>query len=217
MRSIAVLGGTFDPIHQAHLELAEILHNQLAFEKILLIPCKQNPLKNHVIANTEQRVEMIRLAMNEAALFSPDYEYDLREVKQDNASITIDTLKALRQNYPKGSLTFTMGVDAFNDLDQWDNFEALLDYAHLLIFPRPGFSLAPKPLVQRLIDQYQTDKIHHLHGKKQGHIYFSSIPEAPISSTVIRALLKKRDLSPLQLALPKAVLTYIQVEHLYGL
>lgn len=211
MKTIAILGGTFDPIHNAHLELARVLTESLKFEKILFIPCKQNPLKAQVNASTQQRIEMIQLAINAFT----EYECDSREINRDSPSYTIETLKSLRHDYPMVSIAFTMGVDSFNDLEQWDNFEEFLAYAHLIIFPRPGYVLKPEPPVQALIEEAQTLNITNLHTTSHGYIYFTDIPKHPISSTEIRTLLKENNRRVLPNYLPKEVLAYINVHHLY--
>lgn len=214
-KSLAILGGTFDPIHNAHLNLAHVLL-ELKFHKVLFIPCKQNPLKANVKATTQQRVTMIQLAL---ASFKEVYHCDLREIERDKPSLTIDTLKSLREDYPDDALTFTMGIDSFNDLEQWDNFEEFLNYSHLLVFPRPKYLLKPKPSVRVLIDKAKTSNINDLHEKKHGCIYFSENPKNAISSTEIRTLLKNTlHSTPCHTAetyLPNAVFNYIQKNKLY--
>lgn len=205
MKSIAILGGTFDPIHNAHLELAHLLVNTLHFDTVLFIPCKQNLLKINPPATAQERIDMIKLAI---APFS-SYQCDTRETDRDTPSYTIETLKSLRKSYPEDSLAFIIGVDAFNDLEQWHYFEDFLDYVHLIIFPRPGYTLTLKPPVQTLVDRAQTQNINDLHHKKQGCIYFSDEPKNPISSTEIRALLQSENKTHLLNYLPASVLSYI--------
>lgn len=210
--SIAIIGGTFDPIHNAHLQLAHMLHQQ-QFQTIRFIPCKQPWYKNSTQTTTEQRVTMINLAIQPY----PHYHCDLREIQRKTPSYTIETLKSLRHDYPDASLSFTMGMDAFNTLDQWHYFDHFLDYAHLIIFPRGGYTLNPSPLVQLLLDNHQINDISPLHQQKCGAIYvYSEGLEDPLSSTQIRTLLKKND-NNAQHYLPKAVFEYITQQHIYPL
>lgn len=210
-KSIAILGGTFDPIHLAHLELADTLVNIFHFEQVLFIPCKQNLLKEHFPATAQERIEMIQLAISPF----PEYHCDTREIDRDTPSYTIETLKALRADYPEDSLTFTMGLDSFNSLEQWHDFEKFLNYAHLLIFPRPGYSLEPHSSVKNLINQAQTTNIHDLHTNKHGCIYFSAKVKNLVSSTEIRALLKNQTSTHFLNYLPSSVLDYIKDKNLY--
>ncbi len=211
MNSIAVLGGTFDPIHLGHLELAHTLTNSFHFEKIFFIPCKQNLLKEHSPATAQERIAMIKLAINPY----PNYYCDTREIDRDTPSYTIETLKSLRMQYPNHTITFTMGVDSFNTLEQWHYFEDFLKYTHLFVFPRPGYTLEIKPSVQTLLDQSRTTQIKDLHINKHGYIYLSNYPENPISSTGVRAFLKNNASSHLENYLPESVLHYIQSRQLY--
>lgn len=210
INSIAIIGGTFDPIHNAHLQLAHTLSQQ-QFQKIVFIPCKQPWYKNSTPTTTEQRLAMIHLAIQPY----PNYHCDWREIQRETLSYTIETLKSLRKDYPDDSLSFIMGMDAFNTLDQWHYFDHFLDYAHLIIFPRGGHTLNPSPLVQLLLDNHHTIDISQLQQQKCGVIYlYSEILEDPLSSTQIRTMLKKHDHS-VRHYLPEAVLAYITQQHLY--
>ncbi len=212
MKNIAILGGTFDPIHNAHLELAHVLVHTLHFDKVLFIPCKQNPLKSNVHASEQERIQMISLAI---APFS-EYQCDTREIDSDSSfTITMNTLKSLRQDYPNDSLTFVIGVDAFNQFDQWHYFESFLDYVHLVIFPRPNYNLNLKTSVQTLVNRATTSYIEDLHQYSHGYFYFSNEPNNAVSSTDIRELLKTKNDSKLVNCLPQSVLTYIQKRKLY--
>jgi nicotinate-nucleotide adenylyltransferase len=211
MNRIAVLGGTFDPIHLGHLALADTLTQTFYFEKILFIPCKQNLLKTHSPATTQERIEMINLAISP---FSA-YQCDTREITRKTPSYTIETLESLRADYLDDSITFTMGIDSFNTLEQWHGFSHFLKYVHLFIFPRPGYILDLKPEIQDLIRQYQTHEIADLHTHKHGYIYLSDKPNNSISSTEIRLLLKNKSWDKLEQMLSVEVLDYIRVCEVY--
>jgi len=213
--SIAILGGTFDPIHNGHLAIAHTLQDHFHFDTVLFIPCKQSLLKSTPNATVQQRIDMIDLAIQPFK----NFQLDLREIQRDTASYTIETLKSLREDYPKNPIAFSMGMDAFNQLDQWHDFEQFLDYAHLMIFPRPPYHFSPSEKLKKTILKAKTDDIHCLLQEKQGYLYFSHIPENPLSSTHLRTLLSK-DLrcfpdSLLNTHFPPAITDYIRKKHLY--
>jgi nicotinate-nucleotide adenylyltransferase len=211
-QSIAILGGTFDPIHHAHLALAHVLQNDLSFQSIAFVPCKQNPLKSMVNATNQQRVDMIELAIKP---YKPYYYCDQLELERNSASYTIETLQSFRKLYPDASIAFTLGIDSFNSLHQWEEFEYFLDYVHLIVFPRPEHVLDKHPALKKLMHQKETHGIQELHDQKHGLIYFSNIPEHTISSTTIRSKLKANNLKQIHNHLPESVLNYINHHNLY--
>ncbi|OGT06369.1 MAG: nicotinate (nicotinamide) nucleotide adenylyltransferase [Gammaproteobacteria bacterium GWF2_41_13] len=129
---IGILGGTFDPIHQGHLQIALIALQQLHLQKIHFIPCFQPPHRNQPIASPNDRLAMVKLAIGNNTAFNADD----REIKRGNISYTIDTLKSLRQDYPDTPLCLIIGTDAFQELQQWHHWKELIDYAHLVVMYR---------------------------------------------------------------------------------
>lgn len=209
--SIAILGGTFDPIHNAHLELAHVLHETLQFQHILFIPCRQNPLKANVNTTTQQRIDMIQLAINPF----PNYYCDLREIHSQSPLYTLETFQSLRKENPTASIAFSLGMDSLNDLEKWAGCEAYLNYVHFIVFPRPNYTLNATPMLKNWIETKKTTDIQDLHAKTHGCIYFSPIPENTISSTNIRNHLKNKDMIFNKAHLPASVFQYIQDHHLY--
>jgi nicotinate-nucleotide adenylyltransferase len=131
--SLGVLGGTFNPIHFAHLRLAEEIREALALERVLFVPAAQPPLKPRV-APAPDRLEMVKLATASNPAFTV---IDL-ELQRDGPSYTVDTLAELGRRFPDEPLWFVMGSDALAELSLWREPETLVTLANLAIVQRPG-------------------------------------------------------------------------------
>ena len=140
---IGVLGGTFDPIHIAHLLLAEQAREQLVLDKVLLIPAGDPWRKaGRDISPAELRLEMVR----HAAAGNPYLEVDAREVRREGATYTVETLRELRQEIDADDdLFLILGEDALADLPNWHQPEDLATYATIAVAPREGV-VSPRTL-----------------------------------------------------------------------
>lgn len=208
----ALFGGTFDPIHYGHLRPVQALAQEVNLTRIDLLPNKIPPHRPQPEATTAQRVDMIRLAIQNQPLFT----LDTRELTRTDPSYTIDTLIDWRQEFgsPTG-LAFIIGQDSLINLASWHRWQELLDYCHLLVCRRPGYAdLAPNTALIDWFNVHQTDKISHLHQRPCGHIYLAKTPLEDISASKIRqALVRRQECRSL---LPQPVLDYIYQQGLYG-
>ena len=136
---IGVLGGTFDPIHIAHLLLAEQAAEQLVLDKVLLVPAGDPWRKaGREVTPAVLRLEMVRRAVADNPLF----EVDDREIRREGATYTIDTLREMRAEVdPDDDLFLLLGEDALADLPLWREPEAFPDYATVVVAPREGAEL----------------------------------------------------------------------------
>ena len=132
--AIAVLGGTFDPIHYGHLRLANYLADKLKLKQVKLMPGYQPVHRGSPQASSEQRLAMLELAIDEL----PELIIDTREIHRKGPSYTIISLKELRAELGEETpIYFILGEDAFCQFDTWHQWQSILDYAHLLIAVRP--------------------------------------------------------------------------------
>jgi len=210
---LALLGGTFDPVHYGHLRLADDVRRALALAAVRLVPAADPPHRPPPQAGPRDRVAMLELAVREF----PGLVVDTREVARGGKSYTVDTLSTLRADLPRTPLLLLLGADQFRSLPSWHRWPALFDLAHLVVIPRPDVALEER-LPASMAQAWQARHIDDPQGLRSriaGSIYVQAVSPQPISSTAIRAALG--DGNPVEIAglLPSAVLAYIESNGLY--
>lgn len=209
---IGLLGGTFNPIHNGHLRLAQELADALNFSEVRFIPSANPPHKTAPKISAQHRAAMVQLAITDNPLFKLDTrELDRGELDCAGASYTIDTLISLQEELGgSASLCLIMGSDAFAKLNTWHRWQALLDYCHIILVQRPMGATQPK-LVEELtvlLHNHYTENISDLTTKNAGYIHMQKITALDITSTNIREQLKAGH-SPRYL-MPDNVMAYIK-------
>lgn len=212
---LAILGGTFDPVHYGHLRLAVEVREALALPQVRLVPAGDPPHRAPPIASAEDRVAMLELAVREF----PGLVVDPREIARGGKSYTVDTLTELRRDNPATPLALLVGADAFRGLPAWHRWRELFDLAHLIVVPRPGVALHDLP--DALTHEWRTRRVDDpqvLRSRISGAIYRQPVTAQPVSSTAIRAALARGGENTAQIAglLPAAVLAYIESKRLYS-
>ncbi|NUU01943.1 nicotinate-nucleotide adenylyltransferase [Herbaspirillum robiniae] len=212
-RCIAVLGGSFDPVHNGHVLLAEHFVQLLRPDELRVIPAG-NPWQKHGLqASPADRVEMVRRAFDARQV---PVVIDEQEIRRTSATYTIDTLRALRAELgPAVSIVFLMGADQLLHLDTWQHWQELFDYAHLCAASRPGFTLAEAHVPPAVMEEFKrrSGSPQDIRSTTHGYGYLASGLAVDISSTEIRAQLQ-RGARPDSL-IPGGVLDYIEQQHLY--
>ena len=209
MKTLGIFGGTFDPIHLAHLRLALELKQHLGLDEMRLLPCHQPPHRAAPGVDSEQRAAMAQLAVANC----PALTVDTRELRRDSASYTVDTLRELRRELgDQVSLCLAMGMDSLVNLHTWERWQELPSLAHLVVAARPGWSPPEQGPVAALLDHYQADKTA-LARQACGTIVVETLRLLPISASDIRAQLSAGE-SP-QFLLPESVWAYICEHGLY--
>lgn len=209
LTSIAMLGGTFDPIHAGHLRSAVELREFLGLDQLRFVPCHVPPHRAAPIASPQQRLRMLELALAD----EPGLSIDTRELQRDQPSYSIDTLMALRAELGADTaLSLIVGMDAFAQLHTWQRWQQLLDYAHIIVIARPGSQLPQTGAVADLLRARRADS-PVLKQQPCGRIVSIELTPLPISATAIRELICTGH-SPRYL-LPDAVWHYIREQQLY--
>ncbi|TET24277.1 MAG: nicotinate (nicotinamide) nucleotide adenylyltransferase [Candidatus Cloacimonadota bacterium] len=190
MRRILFFGGTFDPIHYAHLIIAEDILQEQKIQTILFLPSLRPPHKE-CVASFNDRVRMVNLAIKDnAALECSDIEGVLPA-----PSYTINTLRALKERMQIDHIAFIIGMDSAVEFSTWKDPDALLNEFEILVIPRPGYS---------------QDGVSERFSKKMNFLGTRMID---ISSTEIRERIKKgRDINYLT---PDVVIHHIMEKNLY--
>jgi nicotinate-nucleotide adenylyltransferase len=212
---LALLGGTFDPVHFGHLRLAEELAESLDIEQVRFIPAGQPPHRGSPRAQAQHRLEMVRRAIDG----NPRFILDDRELRRAAPSYSVDTLAGLRAELPpRTPLVLFMGADAFMGLTTWHEWRQLFELAHIAVAQRPGFSTAawedalPDPL-RRLLATHRGEQADEILDKPFGRIFLQRITQLDISASQIRERALRGQ--SLRYLLPDAVIDYLNENHLY--
>lgn len=133
--AICIFPGTFNPIHNAHIKMAEFALENYGFEKIIFIPAYLPPHKEIESNLASHRLEMVKLATNK----NPRFEVSDIEYKRNEPSYSLITVKKIIEQYQiQGRLNFIMGTDAFAKINTWYKADELRSLVHLIVFPRRG-------------------------------------------------------------------------------
>ena len=195
---LGVLGGSFNPIHHAHLFTAEVAARALSLDKVLLVPAAQSPLKRGGSVSSKDRLKMTELAAARNSLL----EVSSVDVDRPPPSYTVETLALIGAAHPGAELHLILGIDALQDLLDWREPERLVDLARLAVVSRPGFPLeVPAEIASYL-------------GERATRIDLIQMPLLEISSTDIRRRLETG--APVRYLLPELVERYIRERGLYG-
>jgi nicotinate-nucleotide adenylyltransferase len=184
MRLMGVFGGTFDPIHYGHLRTAFEMLQALRFEDVRFIPCGDPPHRGTTFASAAERLRMVQLAVSGHHGFTVDD----RELRRDGPSYTIDTLLALREEFPDRALGLIVGMDAFLGLPGWHRWDEFLAVAHIVVAHRPGWKAPDIGVLGDLISEFGTHRVDDLHDALNGRIHIHAVTQLEISSTEIRDL-----------------------------
>ena len=198
-----IYGGTFNPIHRAHIHLVREFAKRLSLDRILLIPTGTPPHKAaKQLASNEDRIQMLRLAAAEVT--ECPVEISEIEMRREGKSYTADTLTQLKALYPGDELFLLMGEDMFLTIDQWYQPERIFRAAVVCGAPRDFNSM------QKLQAHGEDVKLRY----PEFNYSLQNIPYVPGSSTQVRERLSAGDkVSDL---LPEAVEAYIRERGLYG-
>ncbi len=210
---VAVLGGSFDPIHEAHLFMAREVIRRLGFDRVLLMVAPRPPHKqSRVLTSAFHRHAMAVLASQDEA----QVEVSCLELERPGPSYTIDTMVELRRLLPDAKLAFVAGGDSLRELPQWHRYDRLISEFSLIFVPRHGSeidlaALTTTPTAGR-IDVLESDSAFPV---LPGRSCLLRIRTPDISSTWVRARLAAgAELGPE--ILHPAVLRYVRKYRLYG-
>jgi nicotinate-nucleotide adenylyltransferase len=197
--NIGVMGGTFDPVHLAHLAVAEEARRRLNLAVVLFIPAGQPWLKaDRPITPAEHRLEMLRLAI----AGKPYFKLSTLEIERPGASYSVDTITELKNQFDKESELFLiLGWDSLTQFPQWQEPARLIKMCYLVIAPRPGYAAPDLKSLETAIPGITS------------RVVLLDKPQMEISATEIRERVS-RGLS-ISRFVPEAVGRYIKQHKLY--
>lgn len=190
MRKVGILGGAFDPPHNGHLLIAETAFKQLDLDEIRFIPTNIPPHKQASLATAEERIEMLKLAIETAN--TSKFIIDSIELNRKGPSYTIDTVTDLLEREPETKFYFIIGGDMIDYLPHWRRIDELVQCITFVGIPRPSYNGVTKYSVQML-----------------------KMTEIDISSSDIRHKIQTG--IAVDEFMPKSVLNFIKENGLYGI
>lgn len=211
---LAVIGGTFNPIHYGHLRVAEEVRESLGLDKILFIPTFMPPHKtDEPMTPPETRLDMARLAVSD----NPGFEVSDIEIKRGGKSYTIDTVRALKSGAGEDLKVFlVVGSDSFNDITTWCEYGELFRLSSFVVVERPGYAVKtpgevlPVELARKFWYDASAGAFMNSDGSTITYLQTTLID---ISSSGIRR--KVREGRSVRYLLPGQVMDYIYGQKLY--
>lgn len=188
---IALFGGTFDPVHNAHLMIARCALEQANLDRVIFMPTSQSPFKDSPLAQDADRLQMLRLALREEARF----ELSTYEIEQGKVSYTVDTVDFFSVLHGGAELFWIIGEDQFVQLNEWRSADELIQKVTFLIYPRDN--------LKKTVDQPVAGSRHQI----------LEAETVSISSTSVRERCKKG--LPLTGLVPSSVEAFIHRQGLY--
>jgi nicotinate-nucleotide adenylyltransferase len=213
---VALLGGSFDPVHHGHVALAALFAALLKPNQLRVIPAGNPWQKNGLQASANDRVAMLELAFREAALEMCIDRQEIERSERGTPTYTIDTLRQVRAELgPDASIVFLMGADQLQQLDSWREWRTLFDFAHIGVAARPGFALAQAALPPAVAQEIETRQgsLDELRTTPSGRVFLAEALAVDISATQIRAALQRGEQA--NSLISPVVLDYIQQHNLY--
>jgi nicotinate-nucleotide adenylyltransferase len=197
---VGIFGGSFDPIHEAHLAVARAARDHARLDRVLVMVARIPPHKRTTFAPAEDRLAMARLAIaGERGLEVSDLE-----LRREGPSYTIDTVEEVRRLIPGAEIALVIGSDSVMDLPKWREGARLVRETTVLVAPRPGSARAR---LAKLVPALGAEAVA---GIEHGWL---AIPEMPISSTDLRARFARGD--DVAGLVPDAVARYAREHRLY--
>ncbi|MES2205712.1 MAG: nicotinate (nicotinamide) nucleotide adenylyltransferase [Pseudomonadota bacterium] len=202
MQRIALLGGTFDPVHLGHVHIVRSVIERVALDELWILPNASPPHKAQPMLNTELRFHLCE------AVFAPYKQVQVKpiELELPLPSYSVHTLRYLRQIMPKAAFLWILGVDAWKNLDQWYQWQDVLQLTNWLVLNRPGYECGVLAENELNTAWQQRREVTELDWNNRAQVFELNIEQHPASSSRIRHACIHNQLDTVEAWLPKIVL-----------
>ena len=201
---IAILGGTFDPIHNGHIQIATRIFQEMEISEMHFMPCAVPVHRRAPMSSIVHRCEMIELAISSQDRFV----LNRLEVERDGPSFSIDSLRTMKLKY-NDQIVMLLGSDAFNNFENWKDPDEILRLAGLVVCHRPG--VVPDA---DLFVEHRVDSVDRFSSKPDGAILSIEVDANQCSSTEIRRQIASGKYN--SACIHSDVASYIKQHNLYG-
>lgn len=207
-RRLGILGGTFDPIHVGHLDIAAAAQSALDLTEVVLIPASVPPHRPQPDASGYHRFAMVALSITGR----PGWMASDVELRAAATSYTTTTLRRFHeQGYEAQELFFVIGADAFAEIETWKDYPAILDRAHFAVVSRPGWPVGELPA---RLSSLNARMVSAAAPSSQPVIFLIDAATANVSSTEIRR--RRLTAAPIEGMVTPAVRQHIEQHELYA-
>lgn len=200
---IGILGGTFDPIHNGHLQIARKVLASLPLLELQFMPCAIPVHRGQPHSSAQHRLNMIKLVVARYQGFA----VNTGELERNNPSYTVDSLRELHAQR-QAVYVLVMGADAFNGFSSWRQPEEILRLSHLLVCQRPGVQIDTA-----IFAHHWVDSVEQFSDRSAGAILRLELDECECSSSEVRRSLALGEVP--DDCLPAEVIEYIKLHNLY--
>lgn len=212
-RCVALLGGSFDPVHNGHVALGNYFVDLLKPDELRIIPTGNPWQKQQLHATSEDRIEMIKRAFDAQTV---PVTIDQQEIRREGPTYSVDTLRAIRAELgAQASLVFLLGADQLHRLNTWEEWQKLFELAHICAASRPGFTTEDSRIPAIVAREFSRRAAtpDQIRCAPHGLTCLASSLAVDISATQIRSALQRGERPRSQI--PPRVLDYIEQHHLY--
>jgi len=206
---VGLFGGTFNPVHVAHLRAAEEVRERCTLDRVEFVVAAVPPHKtDEGLASTAHRRRMLELALAD----NPAFAVNTSELERPGRSYSIDTIEAAQASAPAARFTFVLGADAFADIESWKRFDEIFARCDVAVLSRPGVTVERPPIAVENAFCYDPDRRVYVHASGNA-LAFNPITPLMISASDIRQ--RCADGRSIRYLVPRVVEEYIAVHGLY--
>ena len=214
LRRVAIYGGTFDPVHNGHLEVARRVLKLFELDEVIFVPAWAPPHKRNAnITSAFHRFAMLALATEE------DQQLRVSTVELDAPELPYAVETVDRMKNVSARTFFLIGADSWSEISTWHEWQKLLTMCELIVVTRPGYEInsVATPSIElvdlRNVDANQISEVLRPNG--QPRVFITNVVMMDVSATRIRVAVQKNDGPGLQTMVPPAVARYIDKYNLY--